>query len=257
MNKNLKIFYDGVYVKGEEKHYTKYVLQGTPTTETKEILKQLSWKNKLVLEVGCGSGLFASSVAKKDAIVLGIDFSKKGIELAKKKYQMSNLEFLHQDVKDVKGKYDVIVSIGTLEHMDNPLTTLRLMKKHLKSKGKIIITSPNWSNPRGYILLPLYYLFNAPITLADLHYFTPLDFEKWAKKLDMKLKWKTFDRSWGHGELLVKDLRRRIPNVLSDSNLPKNKKNIDNFLKWIKTTIVPIDNSSPHSGALGLYVLSK
>jgi 2-polyprenyl-3-methyl-5-hydroxy-6-metoxy-1,4-benzoquinol methylase len=257
LNKNLKKFYDGVYVKGEEKHYTKYVIQGTPTNETKEILKQLNWKGKSVLEVGCGTGLFTSAVAKKGANVLGIDFSKKGIEIAQEKYQMPNLKFLHQDVKNVKGNYDVIVSIGTLEHMDNPLKTLRLMKKHLKSKGKIIITSPNWSNPRGYILLPLFYLFNAPITLADLHYFTPLDFEKWAKKLDMSLKWKTFDRSWGHGELLVKDLERRIPNILSDSKLPKNKKYIITFLKWIKTSIIPLDNSLPHSGALGLYVLSK
>lgn len=257
LNKKLKIFYDEVYIKGEEKHYTKYVLQGTPTSETNEILKQLNWKSKSVLEVGCGTGLFASSVAKKGANVLGIDFSKKGIEIAKKKYQMSNLQFLHQDVKNIKGKYDVIVSIGTLEHMDDPLKTLKLMKKHLKPKGKIIITSPNWSNPRGYMLLTLFYLFNAPITLVDLHYFTPLDFEKWAKKLDMKLKWKTFDRSWGHGELLAKDLKRRIPNVLSDSKLPKNKKNIDAFIKWIKTNVITLDNSLPHSGALGLYLLSK
>jgi 2-polyprenyl-3-methyl-5-hydroxy-6-metoxy-1,4-benzoquinol methylase len=257
LNKNLEKFYDEVYVKGERKHYTKYILQGTPTTETKEILKQISWKGKSVLEVGCGTGLFASSIAKKGATVMGIDFSNKGIELAKKKYQMSNLQFVHQDVKNIQGKYDVIVSIGTLEHMDNPLTTLRLMKKHLKPKGKIIITSPNWSNPRGYILLPLFYLFNAPITLADLHYLTPLDFEKWAKKLDMKLKWKTFDRSWGHGELLIKDLKRRIPNILSDSNLPKNKKNIEKFLKWIKSGILPLDNSLDHSGALGLYILSN
>ena len=129
LNKKLKTFYDEVYVKAEEKHYTKYVLQGTPTSETNEILKQLNWKSKSVLEVGCGTGLFASSVAKKGANVLGIDFSKKGIEIAKKKYQMSNLQFLHQDVKNIKGKYDVIVSIGTLEHMDDPLKTLKLMKK--------------------------------------------------------------------------------------------------------------------------------
>ncbi len=256
-NKNLRKFYDAVYEKGEKRHYTKYIIQGTPTSETEEILKQITWKGKSVLEVGCGTGLFASSVAKKGAKVLGIDFSKKGIEIAQKKYDIASLKFLHQDVKDVKGSFDVIVSIGTLEHMDDPLKTLRLMKRHLKPKGKIIITSPNWSNPRGHILLPLLYLFNAPITLADLHYFTPLNFQKWAKKLNMNLKWKTFDRSWGHGELLVKDLKRRIPNVLSDAKLLKNTKNIDNFLKWIKESIVPLDNSLPHSGALGMYIFTK
>ena len=61
----------------------------------------------------------------------------------------------------------------------------------------------------------------------------------------------------GQRGLLVNDLKRRIPNVLSDAKLLKNTKNIDNFLKWIKESIIPLDNSLPHSGALGMYVFTK
>lgn len=63
------------------------------------------------------------------------------------------------------------------------------------SGSKIILTNPNWANLRGRILMTLQYPFDAPITLADLHYLTPVTHTKWAKKLKMDLKWKTFDRS--------------------------------------------------------------
>ena len=256
-NSSLKSFYDKVYKKGETKHFTPFVTTGTTTDEIKEVLKELSWKNKLVLDVGCGTGLFAYGASKLGSKqVLGIDFSKNAIEIAKKTHKNHNLQYQVLDVKEIKSKYDVIVSLGTLEHVDNVLAVLKILKKHLTQNGKIIVTSPNWTNPRGYILMTLWYLFNAPITLADLHYQTPIDFQNYAKKLNMHLKWRTIDRSWAHGEILISDFQRRLPNVLRDAKLPKNSKNIKNFLNWLKVNVVSFDNTLPHSGATGLYVFS-
>ena len=61
-NSNLKLFYNKVYKKGEEKHFTSFVAKGTPTDEIKEVLKELNWKNKSVLDVGYGTGLFEHKV---------------------------------------------------------------------------------------------------------------------------------------------------------------------------------------------------
>lgn len=251
-NKELKQFYDKVYIKGEKKHFTTY-RESSPTSDVREVLKQISWKSKKVLEVGCGTGLFSFSVAKKGGNVLGIDYSFKAIELAKSKYSHSNLNFQQIDVNQIKEKFDVIVSNGTLEHMDDPLKTLKLFKRHLNPKGHIIITSPNWTNPRGYILLTLLHLFKAPITLADLHYFTPIDFQNFAKKLKMNMTWKTFDRSWSHGDVMIKDFERRIPNVLRDAKLPNDKKPIKIFITWLKKNVTPLNNDLPQSGVTGLY----
>lgn len=216
----------------------------------------MSWKGKKVLDVGCGTGLFAYRSAKKGANVLGIDFSEAAINIARKKYKIPNLRFEKLNATEIQDKFDVIVSIGTLEHLDNPLKMLKIFKNHLKSNGRIIITSPNWTNPRGYILMTLWYLFKAPITLADLHYLTPLDFMRLANKLNMVIRWKTIDRSWAHGDVLIKDLIRRIPRVLKDAGLPTNSKNISNFIKWLETNVILLDNSLPHSGAIGVYVFS-
>ena len=252
-NRDLKKFYNKVYLKGEKKHFTSFI-NSTPTTEAKEILKLAKWKSKKVLDVGCGSGIFAYNAAKKGSKVLAIDYSKNAIDLAKTTYSHPNLTFKQMNQNEIKEKFDIIVSNGTLEHMDDPLKTLRFFKRHLYPKGCIIITSPNWTNPRGYILLTLWFLFKSPITLADLHYFTPIDFQNFAKKLKMKLFWKTFDHSWSQGDVLIRDLKKRLPNVLRDSKLPNNKKQINNFLDWIKTNIIPLKNELPHSGATGLYV---
>ena len=254
-NKNLKQFYNRVYVKGEKKHFT-IKRETASLSEIKEVLKQISWKGNKVLDVGCGTGLFAYNAAKRGAFVLGIDFSTEAIDIANSQYTHKNLKFQSMDVNEIKEKFDVIVSNGTLEHMDDPLKSLKLFKKHLTKNGCIITTSPNWSNPRGYMLMPLLLLFNAPITLADLHYFTPVDFKNFSKQLGMSLSWKTFDKSWGHGDILVQDFKKRLPNVLRDSNLPNKKKNIDLLIKWIQNNINKLNHDLPHSGATGLYVLS-
>ena len=105
--------------------------------------------------------------------------------------------------------------------------------------------------------MTLFHLFDARITLLDLHHFTPVDFIKWSEILNMKLKWKTFDHSWAHGQKLVDDFKKRIPKILSDMGIDNKNKQVKNFLDWIKTNILSFDNSSYHSGAIGLYIFSS
>lgn len=256
-NKTLKSFYRKVYKKGEQKHFTTFLVKGKPSSESLEVLKEINWNGKSVLDVGCGTGLFSYLCAKKGANVLGIDYANEAIDLANKTYQHKNLKFKNMNANRIQGKFDVIVSIGTLEHMDEPFKFLRLIKSKLEKNGKILLTNPNWTNPRGYALMTLQMLFDAPITLADIHYLTPVNHIEWAKKLNMKLKWRTIERSWGHGDVLISDFKRRIPNVLRDSNLPNNKQRIMNFINWIEKYVNPLDNSLPHSGAIGVYVYQK
>jgi len=257
-NKELETFYQSVYLKGEKKHFTPFVTKGTTSTEAKEVIKEMKWKGKRVLDVGCGTGNFANEVSKKGAkYVLGIDYAEEAIKIAEKNNKKKNLKFKKLDVKELNEKFDVIVSIGTIEHMDEPIKIIKKLKSCLNKNGKIILTTPNWTNPRGYVLMTLYFLFNAPITLADLHYLTPNEHLKMAKKLNMKLKWRTIEASWGNGKIMIKDFEKRIPNILKDMNKKIDKKQIKLFLKWLKDNVSDMNNSLPQNGAIGLYVYSK
>lgn len=259
-NKQLKNFYHKVYRRGERKHYTDLI--GKPkdwlTEEVRGALDEISWRGRTVLDVGCGTGRAAYEVAKRGAKqVLGIDYAPSAIREAEARYRLPNLEFCCSDVKKMKGKYDVVVSLGTIEHMDKPLTVLKNLKRMVKPGGSLIVTSPNWTNPRGYMLQTLWLLFKAPITLADLHYLTPIEFEKWAKVLNMPLRWRTVDQDWAQGELLLKDFRRRIPNILRDTKLPRDKKRIRDFVNWIGAHVVALEEPTKYSGATGVYHFKK
>jgi len=260
-NKELEKFYDGVYRKGEGAHYTKLRLaqKGMLAADRAGVLEEISsWKGKTVLDVGCGTGETVYHIAKKGASrVVGLDYSHEAIAVARATYQHLNLFFEKKDVKNIREKFDVIITMGTLEHIDNPLALLKKFKGMLNSGGSLIVTSPNWSNPRGYMLLTLWFLFHARITLVDIHHFTPIEFIAWGKKLGMKLAWRTVDQSWAHGEKLVSDFTRRLPNVSRDSKLPTDAKRITEFVRWIETHVLPLEKDAPHTGAIGVYHFRK
>ncbi len=256
-NENLKKIYNQIYKKGEEKHFTSFKVKKKTTSEAEEVLSEINWKSKKVLEVGCGTGNFAFKAAKKGANVFAIDYSNEAIEIAKKKYKLKNLEYQCIDVNKIKDDFDVIVSIGTLEHMNDPLKMLKFLKSLLKKNGKIIITSPNWINPRGYILMTLLYLFDAPITLADLHYLTPINFQDYAKKMKMTINWRTVEQSWAQGDIFLKDLHNRLPNVFKDMKLSVSDLKIKSFLTWLEKYALPLELEKKHSGAIGIYIFKK
>jgi hypothetical protein len=97
-------------------------------------------------------------------------------------------------------------------------------------------------------------LFDAKITLADIHYFSPLDFQNFAKNIGMKLTWRTVDHDWSQGEKLITDFKRRLPNIfLRDKRFKVGSFQIAEFVDWVEKTIVPIESKKIHSGAVGLY----
>lgn len=266
-NRDLKSFYDGVYKNGEKTHYTSLAFCGDKVPLAKEaVLKEIDWEEAKVLDAGCGTGELAYLIAKEGAEhVLGVDYSEIAIKEAKEKYNLPNLNFLKKDIGEIDGKFDIIVSLGTLEHLDDPIAALEKLKSLLAEDGSLIITCPNWTNIRGYILQALRMLFDAKITLADIHYFVPQDFKKFAQILGMNLTWRTVDYKWGNGDKMFADLRKRLTPVLADDqrfSVPQEK--IDDFIDWLEKAISLEHNYGEetlndlglrlnHRGAIGLY----
>lgn len=81
-------------------------------------------ENDTVLDLGCHAGQITSALADKAKEVVGIDYDKTAITLAKSRYQKPNLLFIHDDVTSYlqanNRSFDVLILSHILEHLENP-----------------------------------------------------------------------------------------------------------------------------------------
>ena len=104
-------------------------------------------KNIDILDLGCGGGLTCEPLARLGANITGIDFIKENIEIAKKHACKSQLDitYIHQDLDKLQldKKFDLILILEVLEHLDDWSLIIRKIKRNLKPRGKIIISTIN------------------------------------------------------------------------------------------------------------------
>ena len=78
-------------------------------------------KNKRILDVGCGSGVYSIFFAKKGANIIGIDFSSSMISLSRKNAKRENCkcEFLVMNFLNFenKSKFDSLLFIGVFDYV--------------------------------------------------------------------------------------------------------------------------------------------
>ncbi len=118
-----------------------------------------SEKINSVIDFGSGSGFFLKAFKDKGfKKLIGLDFSKKMCEFARKKYKINFLsgDFLKQKINH---KYDLATCIQTLEHIINPQKFFQKVKKILNKNGYLFIEVPDSDFPR-FDQLPDYYVFD-------------------------------------------------------------------------------------------------
>lgn len=125
------------------------------------VLSNINSSNKIssVADFGSGSGYFLK-VFKDNGYkeLLGLDFSEKMCEIAKKNYKINFLsgDFLKRKIKK---KFDLITCIQTLEHLLNPSLFAVKAKKTLSKNGYLFIEVPDSEHP-NHELLPDFYAFD-------------------------------------------------------------------------------------------------
>ena len=118
---------------------------------------RLDWINSLVplkglrvLDVGCGGGILADSMARQGASVLGIDLSDKALKVA----QLHALEAQTQgvDYREISaeqlaaeqpGSFDVITCMEMLEHVPNPEAVVKACALLAKPVGHVFFSTIN------------------------------------------------------------------------------------------------------------------
>lgn len=110
-----------------------------------------SWRNKKVIEIGCGIGTDAVNFARFGASYTGLELSAESLNLAKKRFEVFGLngnfilgnaeEFILQDDE----KFDLVYSFGVLHHTPSIEKALKSIRKicHNKTVFKLMVYAKN------------------------------------------------------------------------------------------------------------------
>ena len=156
-------------------------------------------------------GGFAKYAAEKYGVeVLGVSISKKQIELGQELCRNLPVELRFQDYREVKGKFDAILSIGFIEHVGykNYRTYMELVNRCLKDDGISLIhtignnTSVTYTNawtdkyifPNGVVpsVAQIAKAAEGLFVIEDLHNFGP-DYDK-----TLMAWYANFQKAWPH-----------------------------------------------------------
>ena len=99
-----------------------------------------AFKDKTVLEAGCGGGQHTHFMAPYAKHITAVDLNT--IILAKERNQSFNhIDYVEADVAtmDLQKQFDMVVCIGVLQHTDSPEKTIINLKKHLKPGGLLLV----------------------------------------------------------------------------------------------------------------------
>lgn len=112
---------------------------------------------KKVLDVGCGGGILAESMAKRGADVLGIDLADKSLkvaELHKLETGVSNVNYravsAEQLAMEQTGQFDVVTCLEMLEHVPDPTQTVKACADLCKPGGWLFFSTIN-RNPKSFL----------------------------------------------------------------------------------------------------------
>ena len=147
-----------------------------------------------ILDIGCGGGLLSEPMSRLGAEVTGIDASGKNIEIAKYHARKNNLNVKYlcsspEKLKTIK-KFDVILNMEIVEHVENVDFFLQSCSKLLKRNGIMFVATLN-KTLKSYFFAIIgaeYILRWLPIGTHEWDKFVkPDDLINVLKKYDLKL----------------------------------------------------------------------
>ncbi|MBA1339230.1 MAG: 2-polyprenyl-6-hydroxyphenyl methylase / 3-demethylubiquinone-9 3-methyltransferase [Pelagibacterales bacterium] len=110
--------------------------------ERKDFLKNLK-----ILDIGCGGGLISEPMARLGGDVTGIDASEKNIKVASMHGEKNNLRinYLNKSPEQLKDreKFDIILNLEIVEHVDNLDLYLKSCHNLLKKNGLMFTATIN------------------------------------------------------------------------------------------------------------------
>ena len=166
-------------------------------------------KNMKILDIGCGGGLLSEPMCRLGASVVGIDAAKKNIEVAKFHAKKNKLKIDYRvaspEMLKTKLKFDVILNMEIVEHVEERNFFIKESAKLLKKNGVMFVATLNKTlKSYAFAIIGAEYILKwLPIGTHDWEKFVkPNDLIKISERNDLSLekldgmKFNILDNSW-------------------------------------------------------------
>jgi len=111
---------------------------------------------KRVVDVGCGGGILAESMAVRGATVTGIDLAEKPLGVARLHTLETGVEVDYRLVgaealaREAPASFDVVTCLELLEHVPDPASTIAACASLVRPGGHVVFSTIN-RNPKSYL----------------------------------------------------------------------------------------------------------
>jgi 2-polyprenyl-6-hydroxyphenyl methylase/3-demethylubiquinone-9 3-methyltransferase len=149
------------------------------------------------LDIGCGGGILAESMALRGAQVLGIDLGEAPLAVARLHQLESGATLDYQRItaeelaeREPAG-FDVVTCMEMLEHVPDPASTIRACARLAKPDGHLIFSTIN-RNPKSYLFVIIgveYVLRMLPKGTHDYRKFIrPSEMDGWTRAAGLTIR---------------------------------------------------------------------
>ncbi len=150
-----------------------------------------------VLDVGCGGGILAESMARAGAHVLGIDLAQAVLEVAELHAIDAKIDISYRAVSaedlalERPAAFDVVTCMEMLEHVPDPAATLAALRKLVRPGGDVIVSTLN-RNLKAFAVAILGAEYIARVLPRGTHeylkFIRPSELARWGRAADLDLK---------------------------------------------------------------------
>jgi len=150
-----------------------------------------------VLDVGCGGGILAESMASAGADVSGIDMAEGPLEVARlhKIESGADVEYRQATAEEMAaeqpGQFDVVTCLEMLEHVPSPAKVIASVAEIVKPGGHVFFSTIN-RNPKSFLFAIVgaeYVLRLLPSGTHEYQKFIrPSELESWARSAGLELR---------------------------------------------------------------------
>ena len=156
------------------------------------IVQLASIQGKRVVDVGCGGGILAESMARRGAHVLGIDLADRPLKVAQLHAMeggVANLEYRSVAAEalaaEQPGQFDVVTCMEMLELVPDPASVIQACTDMVKPGGWVFFSTLN-RNPKSFLLAIVgaeYVLKLLPKGTHDYaRFITPAELNRWIRE---------------------------------------------------------------------------